>query len=339
MNSNHLHKSKKIRNVAFILFLLFLNFLLNYETLSQTVVKECATPTWNASMGGTYDCITKCADLDITTEVSGFSGICSGKATVFKIKFYKIGFREQSSSTICWVWAGKIDLDFANLSAGITAATENLKTNCPSGTYDTIAFLTSRITQIAGHGTFPDGSEKIARSGPNHTGAQLNLDSGNTSLWLEEGTSYSDTGRNYTRISNTWNLPYKKAGTSPTSTDQTADTNTLHDIDEYKVEALEGVLLSDGVTYCEDAAKTACIKLDPSDSTRVIYTNKNDPGWVTGLPFYYDGVNIPSVEFSYVGRLSTDFRGGLEMVWYNNGGTAQFLGFQAKWDGIQIKIR
>ena len=199
--------------------------------------------------------------------------------------------------------------------------------------------MTSQITQIAGYGTFPDGSGKIARAGANHTGAQLNLDSANNALWLEEGTSYSDADLNYTRVSNTWNLPYKKADTTPSTTDQTGTTDTLHDIDEFKVEALEGTLLSDGVTYCEDSTATNCAKLDPSDSTKLIFTAKYQAGWVEGLPYAYDGTNIPSVEFNYVGRSSSSFRGGLEMVWYNNAGTATFLGFHAKWDGIKITIK
>ena len=323
------------RIMKFILVLLITIYCLNNQAISQAVVKECDTPTWAASMGD-EGCISECGDLDVTAEVNGFRSLCSGRATSFKIKFYKIGFREQSSSTICWVWTGEVDLDLGNLSAGSTAATERMNSDCPAATYDAIVFVMNRITQVAGYGTFPDGSGKIARTGPNHTGAQLNVDSSTTSLWLETSISYSDTDLNYMRPSNSWNLPYKKAGTTPSSADQTADSDSLHGIDEFKGEILAGVLQSDGVTYCDD---NACTKVDQSDSTKVYFTNTVDPGWVTGLPFIYDGGNIPSVEFSYVGRQSTGFRGGLDMIWYNNNGTAQFLGFQAKWDGVKISIK
>ena len=73
----------------FILVLLITIYCLNNQAMSQAVVKECDTPTWAASMGD-EGCITECGDLDVTAEVNGFKSLCSGRATSFKIKFYKI---------------------------------------------------------------------------------------------------------------------------------------------------------------------------------------------------------------------------------------------------------
>lgn len=326
------------------------------------------------------DCLTSCGRLIVNGTYTssdpnamngnggnlsdGSVGFCHGQATTYKNTIRKIEIGNNTSGYKCTIFEGAMILDTGNASVGHTLYSGELKNDsCKSVIYDVLYLTMDRITEYAGFTTYPDGSGHIART--TSYCSTDNLSAATDLSWLDvmSGSDYQDNGRCYVRQTTYWSDPWKKAASSPTTTDFTNSSNMTTEFDDWKtilVNAINRPSSSDPFIssygynidaegyYLEADGSGVGQKLDSADSSRQILKIPTSTGVVNlfngnklkehkeimNNKNYPNGFKLKISKFASK-RASEEF--GIRFYFQRSGASAKFIGTMPADPGIYVE--
>ena len=358
-----------------IIFIILLYIFFSPAYAEESSLSFCSDQDigWSTEM----KCITSCGRLRVngaytSSDASamngnggnlynGSVGFCHGQATTYKNTIHKIEIGNAASGYKCTIFEGAMTIDTANASAGEVLYSGKLKNDsCNSMIYDTLYLTVDRKVEYAGFTTYPDGSGKSARTTSYCAADNLSIPA-NLS-WLDEmvGSAYQDSNRCYIRQSTSWGTAWKKAASSPTSTDFTGSSNQIVEFDGWKgilINALDGPPFDTSKSYNIDSEGYYLDggddgygqKLDPSNSDRLIEKIPTSAGGVNlfnGRKLkehkeikknknYPSGFKLKISKYASK-RNSEEF--GVRFYFQRSGTTANFLGTDPADNGIYIEV-
>jgi hypothetical protein len=290
---------------------------------------------------------------------NGSVGFCSGQATTYKNTIHKIEMGNAASGYKCTIFEGTIPIDTGSASAGDILHSGKLKNDsCNSLIYDVLYITQDRKVEYAGFTSYPDGSGKIARTSSYCATDNLSIPANLSWLDVMVGSVYQDSNRCYLRQSTSWNTTWKKAASSPTTTDFASSSNQIIEFDDWKgilINALIGPIYDLNSGYRIDSEGYYLErdgfgqKLDPSNPDRHILkisTSSGDVNLFNGRKLkehkeitknknYSSGFKLKISRYASK-RNSEEF--GLNFYFQRSGTTAKFLGTKNFDTGLYIKV-
>jgi len=300
----------------------------------------CSSPT----IANQSECTSTCAAIadaggyDVSDLTSGYES-CEGKVTTKKISIYKIeiGKLDVSNPSRCIIWEGDdLTIEIAGNAASSLASKYPIDvSSCQKGfEYDAFFITMSRYEQFAAESVFPNDASKMVRT--TSTYAAKDTDNNNVEAnWLDSTSNgFSDNSKFYT-LPDAWNsgggwranYAYKKISNASSSADLTSQNSV----------AMYWDFVKDSKKWATDTATRNGFNCKASDSTDCIGESDgyNDRlviiEAISPTLTLRDGDETLDLEYTqyYSNRNSTNNHVGAEFLWYNNGGTLEYVGVKS----------
>lgn len=299
-------------------------------------------PPNKLSMDGQFEdeCISTCSAVAVVPAAQlspGISGFCVGEAEVSRFTLVEIRLGQSNSSEpTCNLWSGNFQFDKARFASGQEISAGGSFNICQPGTYDVVYVKQLRHETVAGKATFPDGSNKVARTTSSF--ASNVISNTDITTWLESSTSHSNNSLPYVRPTLGWNVAYKKLSSTPSDTDLNSSSSEEMIFDWSTVFGTNNPGPLAGWT-CESNATNVCERLVDStyvEGRYVMNSSTSDFVSPTG-GIVVTEIKQPNWNLSYFG-LNSSVERGLRFLWHNDAGTVKYLGVNAGESGLQINI-